>query len=152
MPNWQLHSSAPLCKLSFGKRDFNASSPQRLSKIWPCSCFQGVRSSCAQLRAQHMAGGVFPVKREEKKSSQHSVSSQRPFKSSGRFSSEVFFFFFTAREVLGFTSYMWQADSVMLHLPTLHQAKPIPEPVCCTSTGIDVTSPIHLTVISLQKM
>lgn len=112
--------------------------PQRVSKIWPCSCFQGVRPSCTQLHAsRHMAEGIFPVKREKKKASQHSVSSQRPFKNSGRFSSEVFFF--TAREVLGLISYMWQAESVTLHLPMSHQVKPIPEPVCCTFMGIDVT-------------
>ena len=48
---------------------------------------------------------AFPHAKGGKKSSQHSVSSQRPFKSSGRFSNEVSF---TAREVLGLISYMWQ--------------------------------------------
>jgi len=44
------------------------------------------------------------------------------------------------------------AESVMLHLPMLHQVKPIPEPVCCTYLGAGFTSSIHLTLTSLGKM
>lgn len=98
---------------------------------------------------------VFSVWKRRKKSHQNNLWVPRDLsKAQAGFLVSCFCWccYFTAREVPGLISCVWEAEPVMLHLSVLHQAKPIPEVVHCTSTSTDVTSSILLTLISLWKM